>query len=111
MSPNLYWVAVALVTITSAARLTRLATVDRFPPVRWLRDKFEDATDGSDWQLLSLCGYCASFWLTMLVVLSGYFSDFHPVWWIVNGILGSSYLAAILMRYDGDTMDDMSGDR
>ena len=40
------WIAVAVVTVLSSARLTRLATFDSFPPVRWLRDKYGEWTDG-----------------------------------------------------------------
>lgn len=106
---SLYWAAVALVTITSAARITRLVTVDKFPPIKWARDKFEDATDGSGWQMLTLCGYCFSFWAALAVVLSGYYSDWHELWWLINGTFGASYLAAILMAFDGDTNDDSDG--
>lgn len=97
-----HWIAVAVVVVLSSARLTRLATFDKFPPVVWLRDHYEDLTDGTGWQLLAFCGYCASFWMTGLVVLSGYFSDWHPAWWLVNGTLAASYLAATYMSYDGD---------
>lgn len=100
------WIAVAVVVVTASARLTRLATVDKFPPVRWLREKYEDATDGTDWQRLTLCGYCFSFWATLAVVLSGWLSDWHTAWWVVAGSLGASYLAAILMASDGDEEDD-----
>lgn len=110
MDPNFYWIAVALVTVTSSARLTRLATVDKFPPMVWFRDKFADFTDGGPrrrgWQLLMFCGYCFSFWATLAVVLTGYYSDWHEAWWVVNSILGGSYLAAILMAHDGDINDD-----
>lgn len=115
MITEFYWLAVALTTVVSASRLTRLATVDKFPPVRWARDKYADATDGTGWQLLLFCGYCFSFWATALVVLWGCLSGVYDVsgngtpatvWWIVNGILAASYLAAILMAHDGDDGDD-----
>ena len=96
------WVAIAVVVVTSSARLTRLATYDKFPPVRWLRDKYADLTDGSGWQLLAFCPYCASFWFTLIVALSGYYSNWHEAWWLTNGTLGASYLAAILMVNDGE---------
>lgn len=112
MSIEFYWVAVALVTIVSASRLTRLATFDSFPPVKWMRDKYADATDGGGWQLLAFCPYCAGFWITGLVVLWGYLSGVYvdrpvhdtaySVWWAVNAVLAASYLAAILMVHDGD---------
>lgn len=115
MSTEFYWAAVVLTTIVSASRLTRLATWDEFPPVKWLRDKYADATDGNGWQILAFCGYCASFWITGAVVGWGILAHVygHPpndvsgnVWWIVNGILATSYLAAILMAHDGDDGDD-----
>lgn len=109
MSPEFFWIAVAVVTILSSARLTRLATFDKFPPVKWARDRYIGWTDKTDrrrgWQLLAMCGYCFSFWTTLAVVLAGWLSDWHEAWWIVNGILGASYLAAIVMTFDGDEGD------
>jgi len=102
LSPEFFWVAVALVTVTSAARLTRLVTFDHFPPVKWLRNKYAAKTDGSDWQLLAYCGYCASFWVTLVVVAWGWATDWQTAWWLVNGVLGASYDAAILMTNDGE---------
>lgn len=117
VSPEFYWVAVAVVTVVSASRITRLATVDKFPPARWVRDKYEDLTDGSDWQWLMFCGYCFSFWATLLVVgwadLSGVFDGepvadwMTPAWWLVNGTLAASYLAAVFMANDGDHTNEI----
>lgn len=76
------WVAVAIVTALSSARLTRLVTVDTFPPVKAVRDWFEEKTDGSGWQILTMCGYCFSFWATLLVVLTGWASDWPTAWWL-----------------------------
>lgn len=116
MSVEFYWVAVALVTIISAARITRLAVYDKFPPIKWVREKYEDATDGSGWQLLAMCGFCMSFWTTSAVVIWGLYAgvyDRYPVesrssaaWWIVNGIFAASYLAATYIANDGDTSGD-----
>jgi hypothetical protein len=97
-----HWIAVAIVTVLASARLTRLSVYDDFPPVKWLRGKYLDATDGSDWSLLALCGYCFSFWATLTVVLSGYFSDYHVAWWLVCASLAASYLAAMVVANDGD---------
>lgn len=113
ISAEFYWIAVAVVSITSASRLTRLLTWDEFPPIKWARYKFADFTDRHDrlrgWQLLAFCGYCMSFWMMLAVVGSGWLSDFHVAWWLVNAILGGSYLAAILMTHDGDDGDDDAG--
>lgn len=119
MSP-FHWIAAAIVIVFSSARLTRLATYDLFPPVKWFRDEYIEWTDKTDrrrpWQLLAFCGYCASFWITGAVVawadLSGVFDGkpvadwMTPLWWIANGTLAASYVAAIVMAYDGDPGDD-----
>lgn len=113
MSSEFYWVAVALVTVTSAARLTRLATVDKFPPVVWVRDRYAALTDRPrlvGWQLLMFCGYCFSFWVTLGVGLWGWLAEWNEAWWLANGVLGGSYLAAILMAHDGDINDDDEDD-
>lgn len=97
-----YWIAVAVVAVASAARITRLLTIDEFPPVTFFRDRYESKTQGSDWQALAYCPFCMSFWVTIGVVLWGYFTDYQDAWWLVNGIFGGSYLAAILVKKDGD---------
>lgn len=119
MSTEFYWVAVVVTTVLSTARITRLAVYDKFPPVQWIRDKYLDATDGSGWGLLALCGYCMSFWITLLIVGWGLLAGVYetgpfertadigaPVWWIVNGILAMSYLAATYIANDGDESED-----
>lgn len=116
MNDEFYWVAVVATTIISASRLTRLATVDKFPPIAWLRNKYADFTDGTDWQWLMFCGYCFSFWATLGVITWAYFAGvFAPgataevwtrVWWLVNGTFAASYLAAVFMAHDGDDGDD-----
>lgn len=117
MNSTFYWIAVAVVVVTASARLTRLATYDKFPPVEWLREKYLDFMDEGPrrrpWQLLALCGYCFSFWATLAVVvwadLSGVFEGWTDDpnlaasgWWFFMGTLGASYLAAVLMKHDGD---------
>jgi hypothetical protein len=105
----------------STSRLTRLATVDKFPPVKWLREKYSDWTDATDWWWLMNCGYCFSFWAAVFVVGWGLLAGVYetPVsgnhvfdggaagwWWVVNSLLAISYLAAILMAHDADEGDD-----
>lgn len=112
MSTEFYWIAVAIVAIVGSARITRLLTFDKFPPVAAVRDWYADKTDGNGWQLLVFCAYCMSFWVTAAVVtwadLSGVFDGpEHPslwaqAWWFANGILAASYLAAMVQIHDGD---------
>lgn len=105
------WIAMALVAITSAARITRLVTADKWPPVVWLRLRWDALTDkpakpGSQglraWNLLLHCGYCFSFWAMAAIIAWGYLTDWQTAWWLVNGTAGASYLSAILMANDGD---------
>lgn len=116
MSDEFYWVAVVAATVISASRITRLATVDKFPPVAAIRNWYEDKTDGSDWQWLTLCGYCFSFWATWPIIVWGLLAgvyDSTPVydlgfkiWWIANGIFAATYLAGVFMAYDGADGED-----
>lgn len=100
------WVAVAIVSVMSAARLTRLLTVDKFPPIKFVRDWYENKTDGSNWQLLTMCGYCMGFWTALVVVGWGWLSGFNEPWWVVNAVLAVAYAGAIVMAHDGDINDD-----
>ncbi len=123
MSTEFYLVAAAIVTVLSAARLTRLAVADDFPPVKFLRDKAYDWLDKGpkrrQWQIVTWCAYCAAFWLTLFVVswadLSGVLDStaantdlslWAEAWWFFNGALGASYLASIIVRFDGDDAED-----
>ena len=122
MSTEFYWVAVVATTIISAARVTRLATVDKFPPAVWVREKWASLTVDSGWIWLFYCGYCFSFWATLGVILwgllagvydapaNGYDDIAFTAWWIVNGIFAASYLAAVFMAHDGDLNDDEDED-
>lgn len=121
MTSTTYWIAVAIITVVSSARLTRLATYDKFPPTKWLRDKFYDFTDKTErrrqWQILAYCAYCASFWITAIFVIgwgdlagvydfTDKFGTAEHVWFFLHGSLAASYLAAILMVNDGDKDED-----
>lgn len=122
MSTEFYWVAVILTTIISASRFTRLATVDKFPPVKAVRFWYEDKTEGSDWQWLTLCGYCFSFWATWPIVAWGLYAGVYAApdgtvwgepdnlgflsWWTINGIMAMAYLAGVFMAYDGADGED-----
>lgn len=96
------WLAVAVVTVLSSSRITRLVTYDAFPPAVWVRVKWDQITKDGDWALLMHCAFCASFWITLAVLGVGWATDWHPVWWFVNGVFGLSYLAAMTMLRDGD---------
>lgn len=100
----LYWLAVAVITVGSAGRITRLFTWDTFPPIVRIR-MFYDKHTSDEWGLLLHCGYCFGFWAALGVVLWGYYTDWNTGWWIVNGVFAGAYGAAILMANDGDEGD------
>lgn len=120
MSTEFYWVAVVATTIISASRFTRLATVDKFPPTKAIRNWYENKTDGSDWQWLTLCGYCFSFWAVLVIVIWGDLAGVYSVgvhgdfdtslsaqaWWFFNGVFAVAYLAGVFMAYDGSDGED-----
>lgn len=100
------WIAIAVVTVLSVARITRLVTWDSFPPSAWLRARWDTITHDGSWSILAHCGYCFAVWAAFGVVLWGYWCDWDgawgTVWWIVNGSLAASYVGAIVMSFDGD---------
>lgn len=116
MSSEFYWVAVIATTVLSSARLTRLATVDKFPPVKRIRVWYEDRTDGTDWIWLVLCGYCFSFWTTLALLiwgdLAGVYSSAQDTslsaqaWWAFNLLFALTYLSGMTMARDGSDSED-----
>lgn len=96
------WVAVAIISVMSSARITRLVTWDHYPPSIWLRTKWDDWTKDGQWSLLVHCGYCFGLWAALFVVGTGWLSDWHLAWWLFNGWLAVGYAAAMVMAYDGD---------
>lgn len=90
------------VWLISSARLTRLITQDPFPPVAWLRIKWDAATEDSEWNDLAHCHWCASPWVVAVMGAWGYFTDLHWTWWVISIWLSISYLAAIIVHRDED---------
>ena len=106
MSAEFHWLAIAAVVVMSSARITRLVTWDDFPPVVRLRIWWDTLTKDGSWSLLAHCGYCFGLWAAAFVVLTGYFSDWHAIWWVFHGWLSAGYAAAIVMTFDGDDGED-----
>lgn len=100
MVKELVVVAAVIVGILSAARLTRLITQDSFPPAAWVRIKWDDLTDGTDWNVLFHCHWCMSFWVTLPIGLWGWLSNLHTSWWVFNGLIGASYVVAMVVERD-----------
>lgn len=93
---------IALLLVVGSARVARLIGFDTYPPVAWLRSKWDQYTSGSDWNSLVHCGYCSTPYLVAANLAWGYFTDWQSAWWIVNIWLAASYAAAMVVAYDGD---------
>lgn len=104
---GLAWWQLALavvVTVISAARITRLITFDTFPPVVKFRIWWDKRTRNSLWNSLFHCLWCFGFWATALVVGS-FFLTFLAVWiawawWLLFGTLALSYLVSQYVYFD-----------
>lgn len=91
-----------VVGVLSAARFTRLLTQDVYPPVAWLRAKWQAITHDGDWSELATCPYCAAPYISAAILAWGLLTDFQTAWWIVNGIMAGAYVAAIVVVRDGE---------
>lgn len=97
---DLLAVAAAVVGVLSTARLTRLLAQDSFPPSVWLRMRWDILTGDGPWSTLMHCHWCLAPWMGALVMASALAWDLHPAWWVVNGWLGGSYLASMVVERD-----------
>jgi len=86
------WLAVAVVTALSTARVSRLVTWDSFPPSVWLRMKWDTITKDGSWSLLATVD-TAFLSGQRFIVGWGYWADWDGfwgiLWWIVNGSLAA----------------------
>lgn len=93
------------VAVIGTARVARIATYDDFPPAMWLRQRWVDMTDGTGWQNLATCFWCATPWLMLLTVgwfLAGllWVPWLTVAWWIFYGWMALSYLASQYILFD-----------
>lgn len=94
------WLIAFVVGSLSAGRITRLLTQDSFPPAVWLRMKWDDKTDDNQWNVLMHCHWCLSFWVTAPIGLWAWLSNLHTLWWVFNGIMAATYVAAMIVERD-----------
>lgn len=97
MSNEFVVVVAALVGILSVARLTRLVTIDTYPPVVWVRTTWDKITHDGPWSDLVHCPYCIAPYAAVPVLAWGYLSDLHWSWWIFNGWLALAYAASVFV--------------
>jgi hypothetical protein len=100
------WIAAFVLAVGGTARLTRLVTVDHYPPAAAIRRWWEGVTKFGPWSILATCFYCAAPYLAALNLAWAYIWDLQTAWWLVNGWLALSYAASIVVRFDGDDGDE-----
>jgi hypothetical protein len=93
--------AAVVVGVLASARLTRLLVVDDYPPAVWARQRWHHVTREGSWAELVDCPYCAAPWVTLPVLMTAVLSDLHPAWWLFCGWLAASYVASMVVAYDG----------
>lgn len=91
-----------LLAALASARVARLIGFDTYPPVAWLRSKWDAATEGSEWNKLVHCPYCSTPYLFGADFAWGYCTGLQTAWWITNAVLAGAYAAAYFVVYDGD---------
>lgn len=99
---NFEWVAAAVLSVVTTARITRLIVWDSYPPSVWFRMKWDEVTKDSKWSELVHCGYCAGMYVAPVVVLSGWLSEWHTAWWVACSCFTAAYLGAVFMAFDGE---------
>lgn len=101
-----WWAALlaGIVAIIGAGRLTRLLTTDSWPPVVWLRIRWETLTHDGPWSHLVRCLWCVGPW-AFLLALGTFTLSFYAVWagwvwWLFWGWLAGAYLTSQYVYFD-----------
>lgn len=103
------WIFYLFLTI-GGARVVRLVTVDDYPPVKWVRTKWAEKVNYSDWAKLLTCIWCASPWIILVLGGLGYAAGLHgtpadlsvlgQIVWLFCAWMAISYLASMIVRRD-----------
>jgi hypothetical protein len=93
-------VAAVPVGIVAAARLTRLVTKDHWPPMSYVRRKYVELTEGTEWSVLAECPFCVAPYVVAADLAWAMTSDLDKPWWVVNGWLAASYAASLIVVRD-----------
>jgi hypothetical protein len=98
-------VAAVIVGIVASARVTRLVVADTFPPLVWLRIKYEDHAGEARGKLLT-CPWCFGPYVTLLdlawYLLSSDSEFWREAWWVTNGWLAAAYAESWIVFHDED---------
>ena len=94
----------AVIGILSVARTARLVGFDEYPPMVWLRNKWDDRIGDEGWGKLIHCPFCSAPYMAAGMLAWAWLSWGHEpwetIWWAVNSVWGLSYIASIVVVYD-----------
>ena len=93
-------VAAATVGVVAAARATRLVTKDHWPPMSFVRRKYVEMTEGTEWSVLAECPFCVAPYVVAVDLAWALRSDLGKKWWIANGWFAASYAASLIVVRD-----------
>ena len=99
-------IAAVAIGVISVARTARLIVWDEYPPMVWLRMKWDERIGEEGWGKLIHCQFCATPYLAVGMALWFWLAFAHGgdvaqgIWWWVNGVWAGSYVAAIVVAYD-----------
>jgi len=99
-------IAAVIVGTLASARITRLVVADHWPPMEWVRGKWDTwANDEKHprrqgWWLLLNCPWCFSPWATLFVGGVAWLTDLSPWWWAGAVWLGFAYVAGGIAFHD-----------
>lgn len=99
MSLATYVVAFIIGTLATA-RIVRMVAFDKFPPMAWVRDKWDEKTATSKWNDLLHCPFCSAPYIATVLASWALLSDFHWSWWVFCSVAGAAYLAAMIPASD-----------
>lgn len=102
MNTEFLYVAAAFIGVLSSGRLVRLLVADDFPPVVRIRMLWDRVTKDGDWSKIVHCGWCASPYISAMILLWAVLSHLHWTWWVFNGWMAGSYIASWIVFHDED---------
>ncbi len=92
--------AAAAVGVVAAARATRLVTKDHWPPMSFVRRKYVEKTEGTEWSVLAECPFCVAPYVVAVDLAWALRSGLGSKWWIANGWFAASYAASLIVVRD-----------
>lgn len=88
------------VAVVAVGRFTRLVVHDSWPPMEWVRDRWEARTTPGKWRELLTCPFCFAPWAALVDGAWAWVGDLDPVWWAANVWFAGAYLASMVVLRD-----------